>query len=72
MPTFDLGEKLGRANAYSGKLNLCMYCEFYFALDKEAQEHRRGKNHEMKSKQVQNFEITKKNIRKLKDEMRLL
>jgi hypothetical protein len=63
-------EKVGTVNIFTGKLNLCMDCDFYTTFDKGAQEHSKQNKHKVRRRQVLNLEISKEAIRKLKDEIR--
>lgn len=59
------------ANVYTGRLNLCMDCDYYTVLDKGAEEHSKRNSHSVWRREVHNIEITKEKIRLLKEDMRL-
>jgi hypothetical protein len=61
---------MGVANIFTGKLNLCMDCDFYTTLDKGAQEHSRVNFHEVRRQHVQNLEISSESIGKLRKQMK--
>jgi hypothetical protein len=61
---------LGVANLFTGKLNICLECDYYTTLDKGAREHSRENDHEVRKRQVLNLEVTRENIEPLRNLIR--
>jgi hypothetical protein len=61
---------MGVSNLFTGKLNICLECDYYTTLDKGAQEHSKINDHEVRRRQVRNLEISKQNIESLRKQMK--
>ena len=58
------------ANLFTGKLNICLECDYYTTLDKGAQEHSRENDHEVRKRQVLNLEVSRENMESLRNQIR--